>query len=104
MATAKKDLTDTRVQGLPSERLLSVRDVAERLSVSTKTVYRLKSEGQIGFIKVGGSLRFREKDVTDFENRGSVTPHRYAPSESENGARLNLKFEVKKRGRGPRRR
>jgi excisionase family DNA binding protein len=72
MAKTRTDLTH-EVQGPPehvvdltgdpqAHRLLTVREVAERLSVSTKTVYRLKDE-RVAFIKVRGSLRFREQDV-----------------------------------------
>lgn len=103
MATTKRDLTDHQVQG-PPERLLTIRDVAERLSVSTKTIYRLKSEGLIGFVRIRGSLRFREQDVTALQQRSLVTPGGYAQVEDLIPPRLNLEFEVTKRGRGPRRR
>ena len=103
MATADKDLTDPRVQG-PPVRLLTVREVAERLAVSTKTVYRLKSEGVLAYVKVRGSLRFGEDDLRSLENRCRVTPAGYGGVEDVILSRLNLQFEVTKRGRGPRRR
>lgn len=41
--------------------LLTVPEVAERLNVSRHTVYKLK--GAIGYVKVGGAVRFRPEDV-----------------------------------------
>jgi excisionase family DNA binding protein len=43
---------------LPSEPLWTVREVAEFLRLSTKTVYRLSAEGRLPCVKLGGSLRF----------------------------------------------
>jgi len=104
VAQAKKDPATGGVQGPHGERLLSAREVAWLLSVSTKTIYRLKAEGRITFIKVRGSLRFREEDVRELQNRGLVTPRDYARKAAEIPVRLNLAFDIKKRGRGPRRR
>lgn len=112
MAKTRTDLTH-EVQGPPehvvdltgdpqAHRLLTVREVAERLSVSTKTVYRLKDERALAFIKVRGSLRFREQDVAALESRGRVTPATYAEVD-EVAPRSNLQFEVTRAGRGPRR-
>jgi excisionase family DNA binding protein len=44
--------------------MLKVADVAERLSVSPNTVYRLADTGRIPVAKIGGQLRF---DPVDFE-------------------------------------
>lgn len=110
MATAKRDLTNPPVQGhhpqtdaAPSERLMTLREVADRLAVSTKTVYRLKNEGALAHLKVRGSLRFREVDVEALEARCLVTGDGYAGIEHVSPPRLNLQFEVTRRGRGPRR-
>ena len=103
MATARNDLTDHSVQGPPAP-LLTVRDVAARLQVSTKTVYRLKAEGLLAFVKVRGSLRFRDDDVCGVESRSHVIAPRYGGSEQAVPPRLNLQFEVTRRGRGARRR
>jgi excisionase family DNA binding protein len=102
MAKTTDELSGTQVQG--RDRLLTVRDVADRLAVSTKTVYRLKSEGRLAYIKIGGSLRFREDDIDGLENRNRVTGNRYSRIEAEKPARLSFEFNVRKRGRGPRRR
>lgn len=103
MATARHDLTDPSVQGPPAP-LLTVRDVAARLRVSTKTVYRLKAEGVLAHLKVRGSLRFLEDDLRALENRSRVTPPRYGGNEQAAPSRLNLQFNVTRRGRGARRR
>ena len=113
MAKAKQELTNRTVQGPPDQlltaesgtpRLMTIKEVAERLSVSTKTVYRLKNEGTLAHLKVRGSLRFRESDVVALEARSLVTGAGYAGVKITAPARLNLQFEVrKKRGRGPRR-
>ena len=113
MAQTRTDLTH-EVQGPhhvvqltenpASPRLMTVRDVARRLSVSTKTIYRLKDERALAYIKVRGSLRFREDDVEALEARGRVTPGGYVDVEEVIPPRLNLQFEVTRSGRGPRRR
>ena len=114
MAKAKQASTNRTVQGPPpvidlteqsgTPRLMTIREVAERLAVSTKTVYRLRNEGALPHLKVRGSLRFRESDVAVLEARSLVTGSRYADVEIAAPPRLNLQFEVrKKRGRGPRR-
>ena len=114
MAKAKQELTNRTVQGPPSaegltadsgtSRLMTIKEVAERLSVSTKTVYRLRNEGALPHLKVRGSLRFRESDVAALEARSLVTGAGYAGVKIPAPARLNLQFEVRnKRGRGPRR-
>ncbi len=103
MATARNDLPDPSVQGPPAP-LLTVREVGARLKVSTKTVYRLKAEGLLAFVKVRGSLRFRENDLRALENRSRVTAPRYGGSEQAVPPRLNLQFNVTRHGRGARRR
>lgn len=99
---ATNDLADHSVQGPPAP-LLTVRDVAARLQVSTKTVYRLKAQGQLGFVMVGGSLRFREDDLRALENHGRVVPPGYGGGTGAAPSRLNLQFKVARRGRGARR-
>jgi len=45
------------------ERLLTVREVAVTLRVSTMTVYRLIRSGELRALRVGHSYRIRESDV-----------------------------------------
>ena len=48
---------------MPTERFLTVQEVAELMRVSTMTVYRLIKAGDIPALKVGKSYRLREDDV-----------------------------------------
>ena len=47
----------------PPDRLLTVRDVARALSVSTATVYRLVHEGQLPHVRVLNAIRLRSDDL-----------------------------------------
>ena len=47
-------------------RLLSVRDVAETLCTSSKTVYRLIGNGKLRAIRIGGVWRIDPADLEDF--------------------------------------
>ena len=72
MATAKKnlpeqDLPDPRVQG--QDQLLTVREVARELQVSTTSVYRLCEHGRIGTIRIGGSIRVPADEVASYQQR-----------------------------------
>ena len=49
------------------EILLKAADVAERLSVSPRTVARLNSSGRMPPpVRVGGSVRWRESDISQW--------------------------------------
>ncbi len=85
MATTRDDLADPSVQGPPAS-LLRVRDVAARLQVSTKTVYRLKAEGALAYVLVRGSLRFREADLLALET--AVVSHPVDTVETSRRSRL----------------
>ena len=50
-------------------RLLTVRDVAERLRLSQYTVYNWISQGRIAYCHVGRQVRFHEQDVEDMIQR-----------------------------------
>jgi excisionase family DNA binding protein len=50
-----------------ADQLLTIRDVAHRLSVSTRTIYRLRDNGQLPDpLYVGASPRYKESDVQVF--------------------------------------
>jgi excisionase family DNA binding protein len=90
MATAKRDLTDPRVQGpRPAGRtvsqrkarahslpqLLTVQEVAEILRVPPKYVTRrLVFERRIRFIKVGRRTLFDPVDIENFLAERTITP------------------------------
>lgn len=74
MATAKKDLATSRVQGrpLPDARddIVSVEEVARRLDIPKTTLYgwRYKNKGPRGH-RVGKHLRYRWSDVLEWLDR-----------------------------------
>jgi excisionase family DNA binding protein len=43
--------------------IMTIREVAEYLKLTEKTTYRLVSEGELPGFKVGGSWRFKRKDL-----------------------------------------
>ena len=53
-------------------RLLRVREVAEALSVSNMTVYRLIRDGQLAAFRVGHSWRVPEANLHRYLARGAV--------------------------------
>jgi excisionase family DNA binding protein len=62
----------TRLRVLPggTERLLTVREVAERLTVCAATVYGLCQRGELPHVRVSNAIRFRPADVEAFLARG----------------------------------
>jgi excisionase family DNA binding protein len=44
-------------------RLLSVRDVAKMMDISTRTVYELVSKNQLPSIRIGSIIRFDVRDI-----------------------------------------
>lgn len=46
--------------------MLTVKQVAERLSVSPSKVYRLIETGQLAHHRIGGSIRMTEEQVATF--------------------------------------
>ncbi|HLM45815.1 MAG TPA: helix-turn-helix domain-containing protein [Myxococcaceae bacterium] len=58
----------------PGARLLTVREVAARLSVCTATVYSLCSRGLLRFIRVSGALRIDPASVEAFIAAGGSIP------------------------------
>lgn len=55
------------------DRLLTVREVAAVMRVSTMTVYRLIKAGALHAIRVGRSFRIRRSDLNRFFEAGAVT-------------------------------
>lgn len=59
-----------------SEPFLTVRDVADLLKVSEKTVRRLQSRGDLPSFRVGTQVRFRRTDIEDWvdQQQGTADP------------------------------
>ena len=58
-------------QSLPAP-LLNPKEAARILDISTRTLNRLVKRGDIAFVRVGGSLRFKPADLADFINQNRV--------------------------------
>jgi len=58
-----RQLVQELLDSSKSDRLLTIEATAERLSVSTRTVYRLVADGKLGPVKVRGCTRLRESSV-----------------------------------------
>jgi excisionase family DNA binding protein len=60
--------TPARLRARPgeAERLLTVREVAHRLSISAATVYRLCERGELPHVRVSNALRVRLADLEAF--------------------------------------
>jgi excisionase family DNA binding protein len=59
-------------RSLEGDLLLTVREVAATMRVSTMTVYRLIKSGQLPAIRVGKNYRIRESDVDRYLSERSV--------------------------------
>ena len=46
-----------------TDKILTLKDVAEYLKLAEKTAYRLAAEGKLPGFKVGGSWRFKKEDI-----------------------------------------
>jgi len=51
------------------EKMLSIKETAEHLNVSTKTIYNLVERGEIKASKVGNVWRIHPKDIKDYLDR-----------------------------------
>ena len=55
----------------PETNILMIRDVAEYLKVTERTIYRLAAAKKIPAFKVGGSWRFSKSDIDAWIRRQS---------------------------------
>lgn len=63
-ATARTVVPNSVTTNRKSDRLLRVHEVAERLGVSIRTVWSLRSSGQIpNSIKIGNATRWRRSEI-----------------------------------------
>lgn len=51
--------------------IMTIKEVAEYLKVKEKTAYKLVAEGKIPGFKVGGSWRFRKREIEDWIEKQS---------------------------------
>ena len=55
---------DFRARLLLPEQLLTVRQAAERLNISTASLYKLCAQNQVAHVRVGNTIRFNPADVS----------------------------------------
>jgi excisionase family DNA binding protein len=60
------------IDNVPPAGLLTISEVAKLLKLSVSTVRRLQRQRKIPFVKVGGSIRFIEKDLAAYLERRRV--------------------------------
>jgi excisionase family DNA binding protein len=56
------------------ERYVTLREVAERLKVSRRTVYRWIKDGDLNAYKFANEYRITESDIKDFLKRRRTRP------------------------------
>ena len=66
-------MTETRPT-LPT-RLLTPKEAAGFLSISTRTLSRIVKQGALHVVRVGGSNRFTMPDLEAYVERGRATGH-----------------------------
>ena len=61
----------------PADRALTVAEAADRLNVSTKTVYDLVNRGELSHHRVGGrTIRFVPADIKEYQRQTAESAHR----------------------------
>ncbi len=66
------------------EDILTIKEVAEYLKVTERTLYRLAQEGKIPAFKVGASWRFKRADIDAWIE--AQKPGKVPPSDTGEGA------------------
>ena len=59
------------MKSTPSERLLSVRQVAARFGVSTSTIYALCQKGRLPHVRVSNAIRVAPEALEDLMGGGA---------------------------------
>ncbi len=63
-------------EAMQKERMLSVKDVAETLSISENTVRRWITEGKLKGLKFGRQWRFKPSDIQGWIEHGDRPEHK----------------------------
>lgn len=75
LRTFAEDVARKMLDGVGAKRhdgdicLMTTGDAALRLGLSTATLWRLRKEGTLTAVKIGGALRYRREDVERFLKR-----------------------------------
>ena len=67
------------------ETVLTVKEVAEYLRVTPKTVYSLAKQGSLKAFRVGRAVRFRRGDVNQFIAKSAESSNESQPTLFDNG-------------------
>ena len=59
-------------QRLIEEKLLTIKELAAHLAISTRTIRRYISEGYIPLIRIGGVVRFEASSVQEWLSRHQI--------------------------------
>lgn len=57
-----------------SSKLLTAKEVAQRLAIGRTTLYRLIGEGKIAPVRLGAAVRFRPEDVATLIDESMAKP------------------------------
>lgn len=101
MATSKKEITNPSVQGQHrvqgrAPQLLTVEEVALRLAVSTKSIYRWIKDGQLPAVQLGRAVRVEEPAVAGFIDSRRIGAENYM-AQSRFEARRRARSEARRR-------
>ena len=58
-------------------KLLNIKELSERLSISHLTIYNWVSQRKIPFYKISNLIRFREDEVESWLSHKKITPYKY---------------------------
>ena len=85
---------------MTGDPLLTVQEVAGRLTVSAKTVRSLIERGDLGGYKVGGRFRIEPADLEDFVKRSQILPRQETapakPAQGRGAGSLRAILEVER--------
>ena len=65
----------------PSDRLLTTREAAHLLNVSTRTLQRMRSEQRIGYVVLRGECRYRQSEIDRLLSDCTVAEDAATPTE-----------------------
>lgn len=72
-ALIEKILTDSHPL-FNGDRYLGDREIGERLSVSRRTLQEWRTQGIVGYIKIGGKVLYSEKEIMALIERNYYKP------------------------------
>jgi excisionase family DNA binding protein len=59
---------------MPIEQWYTEKEVCERLKIGRSVLWRLREQGEIGFIPVGRQVRYTERHIADYVARRERQP------------------------------